>query len=259
MIIKVEKKEEFSSLLKKKKGEKKLYEKLWNYKDVDNNLPSNFPKTALKNDLQNSDGIRIELLTGIIYLMLKDNNPDEVGFKYTVQDFQKIFTHFNKSDLNTIRGDYFEKYNHLLEKLTANHPFGKLTLNDNWEIIGGKSTSIEDYNNRIDKNKNEKLNKKTFNKNILVFIGLSIIISALIFYISISKNNSIKRTETQDTKFKSKNNDSVMIDNELIKTKINIKSSDSIRDSKININIYNSDSAKIHQINNFNNVKEVNL
>ncbi|HAV54305.1 MAG TPA: hypothetical protein DCX41_05150 [Aequorivita sp.] len=160
MDIRVISKKEFLNILKKGKGKNKLLDALYGYNGFSLKLPSDFPRTALANDLAN-EVIREEILTGIVYLMLSDNKSDpKHNFIYSVEDLQKVFSHLDKKDLLRLGQDKLAKYNEIITTLTTgNKKFEGIFLDSNWTVSGNKTSSIENYEIGLKINRNRIFRK----------------------------------------------------------------------------------------------------
>jgi hypothetical protein len=144
MDIRITDKSGFKSLLKKSKNEQQLHDALSEFQGKDKALPCEYPLFTLKNDLKEKNAIRLELLTGIIYLLFGDQHSDrKFRFKYTLVDIQKVFKHFDKSDLAK-NEQYRVLYNELIKKLTNGYDdLQGISINENWELEGEKLEKIE--------------------------------------------------------------------------------------------------------------------
>jgi tetratricopeptide (TPR) repeat protein len=207
MGIKIFNKEEFRNLILNGVSRDFVYPKLKTrvegYKEIIDGLavsiPTNYKETALKNNIDKYNAIHINNLTGILCLVLQDAYDNERPsnqnkFNYTLKHLQKIFAHLDTNDLKKAQ-EYLPGYNELIEKLTQdNHPFGKISLDENWNIVGEKAVSIENYkNNLINDSKAASIpkskNKKKWHQNYWVYVS---IVSGIILIITIFNQYSPK-------------------------------------------------------------------
>lgn len=174
MNIKLIHKQQLLEILKKNKSRSKIFNALNLYSGSTLDLPSEFRVTAFSNDLRNGV-IREELIVGLVYLILSDHKPDtKYNFNYTLEDFQKVFAHFDKRDIKKLGDDKREKLNTIISELSSeNDKFADVFLDENWDIQGDKTISLEEYKHSL-----KKEHPKWWKE-----IGSSLLISPKVLYI----------------------------------------------------------------------------
>ena len=137
-------------------------------KELKANILSNTSKTELNKGFVSGE-LKLEHVASLICTIFGASIDDKTSdyIPYNAEHLQKIFAHLDKKDLKKAE-TYRKGYNELLEKLAKNnHPFGKLEIDQNWNIIGNNGMSlkeIEDYITNLVKNK-EFDNKRSKNKD----------------------------------------------------------------------------------------------
>lgn len=122
-------------------------------------LGPKFPLNTSKAQVNKSiveEKFKIEHLTSLICLVIKssvgeknENNKTINKIDYTIKDFQLIFTLLDKEDLKQ-HEQYRESYNRLLNSLIEeNHPFGKIQIDGNWNLIKGKCKPVQEIKNYL--------------------------------------------------------------------------------------------------------------
>ncbi|QHI38051.1 hypothetical protein IMCC3317_34350 [Kordia antarctica] len=127
---------------------------------LENKIPTNYRPYPTRNNLQKGY-LEIKNLVSIFCLYLLDYKDEKLPkidnqFDYTLEGLQKILAHLDKKQLKAIDNKIHcrKGFNELLEALTKNdHPFGLISIDGNWNIIGEKCEpieKIEDYINSLD-------------------------------------------------------------------------------------------------------------
>ena len=205
-------KQELNNLLRK--GEKRdafldiSFKHLLDCKEIleglDNEVPYYLDKrTKIKSDIGNNK-LELKTLTHIICVFAKAplSNSAPHRVEYDVTDFQKFFIHLNKEQLKAIdlKFGYRKKYNDLFDVLIGeDHHFGKLMLDEDWNIVGENCEPIEKIQKYlinlggIDENDFDKIDKEKtlFNqfkqfvsKNKLVFsICVALVLCVITFLV----------------------------------------------------------------------------
>jgi len=150
MNIRLRQKRAFLKLLmNQRKNQKKLFTDLHNYNEQTLSPPCKFERTSLKYALGQNE-ITINLLTGIIHLFIRNWSNLLDQFEYSLEDFQKLFVHFDKNQLKGLGDLTRENYNNLINKLTEDREdFKNVFLNEDWEVDGDNTVDIEPYEELI--------------------------------------------------------------------------------------------------------------
>ncbi len=130
--------------------------------ELENKLPVNYKENSLRNYLKKHDYISTENLTEIICFIIDplkeipktkpSDKSEDLNINHSLLTLQKIFAHFNKLQLKEIDLEHNcrKGFNELLRKLTKdNHPFGLISIDENWNIVGEKCKPIAEIENYI--------------------------------------------------------------------------------------------------------------